>query len=998
MHPWLVTGVLALAGAAAGEAQGIAARGREAAHDVALEANPRDGEARRERVNRAVEAARQAARQDQNAASAAWFEKAITEAPARRMELLLEFADQLTYSGKAEQAVPLYREALANRSDRRQGRLGLALALAWSGQFEASLQEYDAMLAADPADTEARWQRSQRLVEAARDAARRDRNAESAALFQRAITDLPARREELLRELADQMTYSGKALEAVALYRETLARQPERKARLGLALALAWTGDSAASLKEYDELLAADPGDAEARQQRLRRLVEAARQAAQRDRNAESAALFDRAITEAPALRMELLTELAEQMTYSGKAAQAVALCREVLAERPDRKARLGLALALAWAGDLAASLREYDDLLAADPGDGEARRRRVDALVQAARQAARGDRNAESAALFERAITEEPARRLELVRELADQMTFSGRAAQATPLYREILARGESRPARLGLALALAWSGQFDAALREYDTLLAANPHDAEIGKARVERLIEAAREAARKDRNAESAALFRKALAAAPERRLEWLCELAAQMTYSGEAKAALPLFREALSFGPREDQRRARLGLALALSWTEALTPALREYEALIAAGPNDVEARLGRARALSWMDRLGPARREYEAALELDPGNLEALRGIARVEMWRGRQHAAQRRLSAFLEQHGADKEAGFLLAQSQHWMGRPDRAANTLQSLLDRHPDHASGRQSLEEIEREGRPDTRVDYRTSTQSDHLTISRFSVEQSLRFAAARTTVSLGYRIYHYDPPEGEAGVVVRQPGAGFSSRLSDSLELNGNVYVDQVDPAGGRPGHSAPTFDSWLTFRPDDTWRFDVGCNRSAFDNLKSLTRNITGTFATFSMDVTPTERTVVTTRFNWGRYSDGNRREWGQVDAQRKLWGRPSLFVGARYTAFGFSRNLDNGYFNPNSYHSGAATVHLYGHVRKRLEYDMDGSVGMERADPGGRKPLTAGSARLRYRLSDRLFLEGRYEAFSSRQASSGGFSRQTAEVMLRWIW
>ena len=60
------------------------------------------------------------------------------------------------------------------------------------------------------------------LIEAARNAARNDRNKESADFFADAIRRAPERRQELLQELADQLTYSGRASQAVLLYREGL--------------------------------------------------------------------------------------------------------------------------------------------------------------------------------------------------------------------------------------------------------------------------------------------------------------------------------------------------------------------------------------------------------------------------------------------------------------------------------------------------------------------------------------------------------------------------------------------------------------------------------------------------------------------------------------------------------------------------------------------------------------------------------------------------------
>jgi hypothetical protein len=241
-----------------------------------------------------------------------------------------------------------------------------------------------------------------------------------------------------------------------------------------------------------------------------------------------------------------------------------------------------------------------------------------------------------------------------------------------------------------------------------------------------------------------------------------------------------------------------------------------------------------------------------------------------------------------------------------------------------------------------------------------------------------------------------------ILDSRPGGFVRHRFTNSLELNAKVFLDQVQ-VQSLPGHNLVTYESWLTLAPNDRLRFDVGSNRSTFDNVTSLAKGITGAYATFSMDVIPTDRTIFSTRFNWGDYSDGNQRTWGQLELQYKLLTRqshtrPVFSAGARYTAFGFSQNLDNGYFNPSRYESAAATAHLNGLAGKRLEYDLDGSFGAEHALPGGNKPITTGSIRVRYRMAARVDLDGRYESFSSREASSSGFSRQTAKVAVHFRW
>lgn len=530
---------------------------------------------------------------------------------------------------------------------------------------------------------------------------------------------------------------------------------------------------------------------------------------------------------------------------------------------------------------------------------------------------------------------------------------------------------------------------------------LLAADPAETGERRGRGETLIEQAREAARIDRNAESASWFQQAIDDAPERRLEWLRELADQLTFSERAGQAIPLYRELLAadhlFPP--ERRQAQLGLALALLWEGDLATALSEYEELATADPSDVQARLGRARALSWMNRHDAALKEYATVLELDSGNLEAHREVARVESWRGRQHAAQRKLHELLALHPDDSESTIILAQSQEWMGRSDRAVQTLGSFLERHPEAKEARGMLEAIEVRQQPDVYAEYRTSRQSDDLAISQVSVRQAFRLTDVRTTVVTTYQDVQYTPGGGARNsITVRRPGGGLQHRFNDAAEFNGYVSLDHIEPLEAQESVSLLTYDSWVRLSPNDAVQLYLGSKRTTFDNVRSLEDGLTGAYASFSADFKPAPETVVTGRLSWGHISDGNRQVWGQLEVRRALSTRPGLSLGGRWTTFDFSRVFDHGYFNPSRYYSGETTVSLSGRAGARFEFELDGAVGLEYARPGGYKPVVAARTQLRYRIAQRLDFALRLEAFSTRQASTSGFSRSTFSSDLNFLW
>ena len=513
-------------------------------------------------------------------------------------------------------------------------------------------------------------------------------------------------------------------------------------------------------------------------------------------------------------------------------------------------------------------------------------------------------------------------------------------------------------------------------------------------------EQIVERAREAARVDRHKSSIAAFRRAIELAPDRRAEWLPELADQLTWDERFAESIPLYREALETAATpEDARRARLGLGLALSWDDQLAPALAEYDALLASDPADREAGLDRARVLSWMDRQGPAKAEYERVLALHPGDLEAQRGIGRVQSWRGRQRDASQRMEVLLQDHPHDRDATVILAESLNWMGRPDRAEGVLREQLAADPSDPRATSLLADLEFDQRPRIDLDWRESHQSDDLRITSTSVESAFSFGDGRTLAGPSLDLDSFRPDSGPVDqILLSRPGLHLSHRIDDTFAWTGNAFVDVIDTQGASGDHVTPTYDTWFTVLPNDVLRFDLGSSRSTFDNEKTLRKGITATYAKVSMDVMPDELTRVSARTNWGHYSDGNSRTWWQLESERRVWNHPRVGAGLRYTGFDFARlEPASGYYNPNTYHSNEVTLQASDTIGEKLRWYVGGSAGWEITDPGRDKAIWSAGASLAYPITKTVEVETAYDFFSSRTAASSGFERGTGRLSLRKV-
>lgn len=513
------------------------------------------------------------------------------------------------------------------------------------------------------------------------------------------------------------------------------------------------------------------------------------------------------------------------------------------------------------------------------------------------------------------------------------------------------------------------------------------------------VDALLAAAREAARTDQNARSVALFETLLRRAPERRPEVLREYADQLTYSGRAAAAVPLFREVIAAAAQDSERRlARLGLALALSWSDSLRAALREYSALAAERPTDREALLGQARVLSWLDRQDEARAAYAAALRLNPADAEARRGLAQVQSWRGKQRDARARLRELLRERPDDREAATILARAQLWMGRPDLARGTVETFLGGQLREPAVAELVEEIRAVARPVSVAGANRAEQSDELRIAEYAAVQTLPLQRGRGEVIGSYRRLDYEPSlPPVVPLTVHLPGVHLRYRAADWAEVNAGAQLQRIQ-APDSSGLSEPLYNGWITLWPNDHLRADAGVRRTSFDNVRSLLAGLTATHASLAADWYPDERRRFAARADAGRYSDGNRRWWAQLDAEWRAANHPRLWLGAELTGFRFAELRDNGYFNPRRYASAVGTLHGWTGRTGQARLEAFGAAGREWIAPGEDKPLWSVGVTGAVPLGDRVELELRYAYFSSLVASSSGFARETVGVHLRARW
>jgi tetratricopeptide (TPR) repeat protein/O-antigen ligase len=207
------------------------------------------------------------------------------------------------------------------------------------------------------------------------------------------------------------------------------------------------------------------------------------------------------------------------------------------------------------------------------------------------------------------------------------------GRPDAALTLYRgalELAPPHEQPFARWLLATLLLRGGDAAAALAELDRALSADPGNPELHLARGDALARAG------DPRALEAYRAAVTLAEAPSRQRP-----APDPVFPLEDPGARALLAERVGHDGHPPAARYRRALAAHLVERRLWEPALREWDAVLAAAPGDAGAHFSRALALDALGRADDALEAYRRAVALDGRNVEARLRLAR-RLWEAEQ--------------------------------------------------------------------------------------------------------------------------------------------------------------------------------------------------------------------------------------------------------------------------------------------------------------------------------------------------------------------
>ncbi len=435
----------------------------------------------------------------------------------------------------------------------------------------------------------------------------------------------------------------------------------------------------------------------------------------------------------------------------------------------------------------------------------------------------------------------------------------------------------------------------------------------------------------------------------------------KLAQAHSLANQAEAAFQAVDKALAREPRNPEYlRARAQLA---NWTGRPRLAADSYRRLHLIAPADDDALLNLARSETWSGNLDDAIRHYRRYLAGHASEKSIWLECVNAQSWRGNFAAARSLLEHYRDMFGTDESFGRALVDLLARADLPREARAHNRQALQAGPDNYQtlfsevialkndnrpraalamiprleelrpGSRENRELERfvitPLRPDVRLDpYGYYWDSDDLRSSASSLEAGInlnRELRLRAGFEFGAVEAATGSPfvagDGRSRVSWQRPWIGGTFILAPAVTLGATAAWQLISGLDGQLLGSV-----FARVRPSDRWRFNLSLKRDVLSvSPLSLSLGIRRDCARLGVAWEPGWRGVVEAEAVSEHYGDGNRR-WEASLAPRWKLLRLAAFnldVGLRGWWFGYERDLQNGYWDPELFRSYMALAYGY---------------------------------------------------------------------------
>jgi tetratricopeptide (TPR) repeat protein len=435
---------------------------------------------------------------------------------------------------------------------------------------------------------------------------------------------------------------------------------------------------------------------------------------------------------------------------------------------------------------------------------------------------------------------------------------------------------------------------------------------------------------------------------------------------LSWDGRYADGIALLDRLLLLAPENGD--ARVDRARVLAWARRFDESLAGYGEALRRASDDRQALLGLAQTLAWMDRLDSARAIYARLLAAHPTDLEARQGVARVTAWDGRLVAAEAQWRAALTLDTTNTASLAGLSQTLRWQGRLAAA----REVLTRIP--AERRTERDYVEERRQVDAAL---RTTGAPSITYERDSDGNRISTLSLRARRSLRPRLqasgdFYFRTTTYHAAIAGSRQAWGVMGTGRYLFEpgwvVSAGLGVSGADGAGSAT-------EPALLLSASTPARYRVGGSltllHSAFDaTALIIERGVTMTERSLGLRVSPAPRWNLDGSASWTTFhgSESNRRIAGYLAGTRTL--APAWAAVASVRSFGFAKNLQDGYFDPDFYLLSELTAR-WRPVRGRWEVSAEVAPGVQQVGRGGAAQATV-----------RLAARGTWEPAPGRQVGA----------------
>ncbi len=433
-----------------------------------------------------------------------------------------------------------------------------------------------------------------------------------------------------------------------------------------------------------------------------------------------------------------------------------------------------------------------------------------------------------------------------------------------------------------------------------------------------------------------------------------------LSQALSIANEPVQALQAVEEALDLAPANmDYLRARAELA---NWIGRPGIAADSYRRMLDLRPGDAPLLLLLARARTWSGDLDRASDDYARYVDQNPDDSGPLMEYARVESWRGdfghaielldrygekfgdlkqvwkekarvlasadRPRAAMQANDPLLAMDPQDFELQFTRSVALHFGNRPYDAVESVKELERGRPDSAENESIRRFIEAPLRPDVKAYFRFYEDRDDLQVMHWELSADVP-VHKQTRVRAGIELDELYAELGSGLENIRgirsarhsKEWIGLQHYFTPSLWGDANIGYADVPDKGGLFAYALQ-----VGARPVDSLRLNAAVDRDFVTvSPRSVSLGVERQTVQGEVQWQPDFLYTVIGSGRYDDYNDGNER-WGLVVAPRRSVLRNSnlnIDLGVRGNWFGFSENLDSGYYDPASYQQYVGTAFMY---------------------------------------------------------------------------